>query len=290
MSGLSVQLMSGLAMGCIYALVAIGFSMIYQTMGLVNFAQGDIMMVGAFFGFSMLAGFSDLPFGLALIGAAVATGVLGFGLERIALAPALRRRAGPLYAVLLTLGIGIVLSNLARLIWGANPVTYPAFLTHGTIQVVGYPLPSVYLWIFFTLAALLAGLHCLFRHTWLGLALRAVTDDADTARLMGINSDRSGAIAFALASAIAALGGVLYAPIFYVSFDMGLVGLKAFAAAVLGSLGSIPGAIIGGLIVGLGESFGGQLISTEYQDSIAFGLMILILLFFPNGLLGRASK
>jgi branched-chain amino acid transport system permease protein len=277
-------------MGCIYALAAIGFSMVYRTMNLVNFAQGDIMMVGAFFGYSLLSELPGLPFGLVLILAAAATGVLGFVLERVALRPAMRRQAGPIYVVLLTLGIGIVLSNLARVVWGANPVTYPTPLTHATISIGNYPLPAVYLWIFATMAVLLAGLRFFFHHTWLGIALRAVADDPDTARIQGVDAGKAAAMSFAFASAIAAAGGVLYAPIFYVSFDMGLIGLKAFAAAVLGSLGSIPGALLGGLIVGIGESVGGQLISTEYQDSIAFGLMILILLVRPNGLLGRDGR
>ncbi len=192
--GLTVQLLSGLAMGCIYALIAIGFSLIYRTMNLVNFAQGDIMMVGAFLGYSMLAGVPDLPFGLVLVLAAAATGALGYVLERAALRPAMRRQAGPIYVVLLTLGLGIVLSNLARLIWGANPVTYPGPLTHATISIGSYPLPAVYLWIFAVMAVLLAGLRFLFRHTWLGIALRAVADDPDTARTMGIDSGKAAAL------------------------------------------------------------------------------------------------
>ena len=285
-----IQLVSGVAVGCIYGLVAVGFSMIYRAMGLVNFAQGDIMMLGAFLGYTVLVAVPGLPFALVLLLAVIGTSLFGVIIERVAFRPAVERNAGQIYLVLLTLGIGIVLSNAARLVWGANPVVYQTPLAHSVVTVGGYPLPTVYFYIFATMVLCLAGLQFLFSRTWIGIGLRAVADDKDAARIMGVDAGTASSTSFAIASGIGAAAGVLYAPIFYVSFDMGLVGVKAFAAAVVGSLGSIPGAVIGGLIIGTGETFGAQLLATEYQDSIAFAIMILILLFRPTGLLGGAAR
>lgn len=287
---LIIQLFSGIAIGCIYGLVAIGFSMVYRAMGLVNFAQGDIVMLGAFIGYTVLTIIPDLPFVLVLIIAMAVTGAFGFAVERIALRPGMRRDASQIYLVLLTLGIGIVLSNAARLIWGANPVVYKIPLSHAVVHIAGYPLPLVHLYIFATMGVLLFALQLFFTRSWAGLALRAASEDKDTASLMGIDVGNASSTSFALASAIGAAAGVLYAPIFYVSFDMGLIGIKAFAAAIVGSLGNILGAVVGGLVIGLAETFGAQLIATEYQDSIAFGTMILVLLLRPQGLLGKRGN
>ena len=285
-----MQLMSGLAVGCIYALVAIGFSMIYRALGLVNFAQGDIMMMGAFIGYSLLVAVPTMPFWLVLLGATLLTAVLGLVIERLAFRAAVNRKADQIYLVLLTLGIGIVLSNSARLIWGANPVVYPIALSHQIYTVLGYPFPAVYVYIAATMPLLLLGLQLFFSRTWLGISSRAVSDDREVAALMGVDPGRASGVSFAIASGTGALAGVLYAPITYVSFDMGVIGVKAFAAAIIGSLGSIPGAVIGGLIIGIGETMGSALISSEYMDSIAFLLMIGILLVRPTGLFNRASK
>lgn len=288
--GLVIQLMSGLAIGCIYGLVAIGFSMIFRATGLVNFAQGDIMMLGAFLGYTVLSAVPGLPFVLVLVLAVVGTSLVGAVIERVAFRPAIERNASQTYLVLLTLGIGIVLSNAARLIWGANPVVYATPLAHSLVQVAGYPLPTVYIYIFITIILLLGALQLFFSGTWIGLSLRAVSDDRETARMMGIDTGTASSVSFAIASGIGAAAGVLYAPIFYVSFDMGIIGIKAFAAAIVGSLGSIPGAVLGGLVIGLGETFGSMMLATEYQDSIAFGIMIAVLMFRPTGLLGTARR
>ena len=287
---LFIPLMSGLAVGSIYGLVAIGFSMIFRAMGLVNFAQGDVMMIGAFFGYAVLSAVPGLPFVFAILAAAVGAALLGLVIERVAFRPALRRRADQIYLVLLTLGVGIVLSNGARVIWGANPVVYPTALTYEVISLAGYPLPAVYLYVAVVVPMLLGSLHLFFTRTWIGLALRAAADDPETAACMGIRAGLASSVSFAIASAIGAVAGVLYAPITYVSFDMGIVGVKAFAAAMVGTLGSVPGAVVGGFIIGLGETFGGQLIAPEYQDSIAFALMIGILLVRPTGLFGGSAQ
>ncbi|WP_025038453.1 branched-chain amino acid ABC transporter permease [Bradyrhizobium sp. DOA9] len=283
----SLQLLSGLAVGCIYSLVAVGFSMVYRAMGLVNFAQGDLMMIGAFIGYSIIVNLPGLPFWLVVPLAAAITACLGYAVAQSALWPAMQRGASQTYLVLLTLGIGIILSNGARLVWGANPLVYPIPLTHETLRIWDYPVPAVYPFIALTMVALIAGLNVLFTRTWIGLSLRAAADDAQTASVMGVNHRLASAISFALAAGIGAAAGVLYAPITFVSADMGMIGIKAFAAAVLGSLGSIPGSVIGGFVIGIGETLGGQLVSSEYQDSLAFLLMIGILLIKPTGLMGR---
>jgi branched-chain amino acid transport system permease protein len=286
----TIQFMSGLAVGCIYALVAVGFSMIYRALGLVNFAQADIMMLGAFIGYALLQFQPNMPFFLVLIIAPVLTAVVGYLIERIAFRGAVKRKADQIYLVLLTLGVGIVLSNAARLIWGANPVVYNTPLVHEIYQVGAYPLPAVYLYIAVTMFVLLVGLQWFFSKTWIGLAVRAAADDRDTASTMGISVTLASGVSFALASGTGALAGVLYAPITFASFDMGIIGVKAFAAAIIGTLGSIPGAVIGGLIIGLGETFGGQWISNAYMDSIAFAIMIAILLVRPTGLMSKGDR
>jgi len=231
-----------------------------------------------------------MPFLLVLLLAAAITAVAGALIERIAFHGAVKRGADQIYLVLLTLGIGMVLSNGARLIWGANPVVYPTPLTHEVYHFLGYPLPAVYLYIGLTMIGLLLGLQWFFSRTWMGLAVRAAADDRETAATMGIHSGVAAAVSFAIASATGALAGVLYAPITFASFDMGVVGVKAFAAAIIGTLGSVPGAVIGGLIIGVGETFGAQLISNAYMDSIAFAIMILILLVYPTGLMAKGRR
>lgn len=284
------QLMSGLAVGCIYALVAVGYSMIYRALGLVNFAQSDIMMLGAYIGYSLLMAWPTMPFWLVLVVATVLTGAFGMVIERIAFRPALKRNVDQLYLVLLTLGIGIVLSNAALLIWGANPVVYSIPLTHQIYAVAGYPFPGVYVYIAVAMPLLLIGLQLFFSRTWVGVAARAVADDKETASMMGVNVGVASGVSFAIASGTGALAGVLYAPISFVSYDMGVIGVKAIAAAVIGTLGSVPGAVIGGLIIGVGETIGSNLISTKYMDSIAFMVMIVILLLRPTGLMNKEVR
>lgn len=284
---LLVQVLSGIAIGCIYGLVAIGFSMIYRAMGLVNFAQAEFMMIGAFFGYSILLAMPGTPLVLVLVLACAATAAFGVVLERVAFRPAIRRGASDIYLVLLTLGIGMVLSNGARLVWGANPVVYPTPLAHDVTRLGGVPMPTMYLFILIFMVLLLVGLQWFFTKSWTGLALRAGAEDRNTAQLMGVDVGMANSLSFAIASAIGAAAGVLYAPIIYVSFDMGAVGIKAFAAAVMGGFGSIAGAVIGGISLGVVEMVGGQIFAPEYQDSIAFTVMILVLLLRPNGLIGR---
>ncbi|WP_439360431.1 branched-chain amino acid ABC transporter permease [Bradyrhizobium sp. DASA03007] len=281
------ELIGGAAIGCIYGLVAIGYSMIYKSMGLVNFAQAEFTMVGAFLGYSVLSAIPGAPFLLVVILGCMGTAVLGAVLERVAFRPAIRRGASEIYLVLLTLGIGIILSNGARLIWGADPVVYQTPLAHSIIHVSGFPLPTMYLYTMGSMVVLLVLLHWFFTKAWSGLAMRAVAENRSAARLMGINPAIASSLSFGIASAIGAAAGILYAPIFFVSFDMGSVGIKAFAAAVMGGFGSIPGAVVGGISLGIVETVGGRIVAPEYQDSVAFAVMILVLLLRPNGLIGK---
>ena len=289
-----IEIVSGLTIGCIYSLVAIGFSMIFRAMGLVNFAQGDLMMLGGFMGYTCLSIVPQMPFVLVVLIAMMIVGAFGYIIERVAFRPAVERNASQIYLVLLTLGIGIVLANAARLIWGANPVVYRIPLAHDIVQLGGYPLPKVYFYIIGFMSLLMIALHWFFSGTWTGLSMRAAAQDGGTAALLGVDNARASSLAFGIAAAIGAAAGVLYAPLFFVAFDMGVVGLKAFAAAAIGTLGSVPGAVIGGLLIGLIETIGGQRIGAEFQDSLAFGTMILVLMFRPNGLFavsrsGRAA-
>jgi branched-chain amino acid transport system permease protein len=280
-------LISGLAVGCVYALVAIGFSMIFRAMALVNFAQGDIMMLGAFVGYTMLVFMPGTSYPVLLLGAVVAGAVIGYLLERFILRPAVKRNANQIYLVLLTLGIGMVLSNGARLIWGANPVVYDLPLRFEIVEFGQETLPIVYFYIAGGMVIILFLLHYFFTRTWTGLTLRAVADDPNAAGLMGISVTRASSIAFVIASMLGTVAGVFYAPLYFVSFDMGLIGIKAFAAAAVGGFGNVQGAVIGGLVIGVAEAVGGSILGTEFQDSIAFAAMIILLLIRPKGLLGK---
>ncbi|MBB5215604.1 ABC transporter permease subunit [Parapusillimonas granuli] len=280
-------LISGLAVGCVYALVAIGFSMIFRAMALVNFAQGDIMMLGAFAGYTLLLLVPGAPYPLLVLGAIATGAVIGYLLERLILRPAVKRNANQIYLVLLTLGIGMVLSNGARLIWGANPVVYDLPLRFEIVEFGDETLPVVYFYIAGGMAVILMLLHYFFTKTWTGLTLRAVADDPNAAGLMGISVTRASSIAFIVAAMLGTVAGVFYAPLYFVSFDMGLIGIKAFAAAAVGGFGNVQGAVIGGLVIGVAEAIGGSFLGTEFQDSIAFATMIILLLIRPKGLLGK---
>ena len=282
-------ILSGLAMGCVYGMIAIGFSMIFRTIGLVNFAQGDLVMCGAFIGYTVFLVAPPFPFLLVVIIAMVLTAGLGLLVERLFLRPALRRNASMVDLVLLTLGVGIVLSNVARLVWGAHPVVYRIPLAHEVIRIGDYPLPKVYPTIILFMLLLLVGLYYFLSKSWIGIGLRAAAQDRATAELMGVDANVASALSVAIAAGIGGGAGVLLAPTTYVSFDMGIIGIKGFAAAVLGGFGSIPGAAVGGLALGMIEMIGIQ-IASEYQESIAFGSMILVLLLRPTGLLGRGAS
>jgi branched-chain amino acid transport system permease protein len=285
------QLLNGISMGAIYALIALGYTMVYGVLRFINFAHSDVFMVGSFAAFYVAPrlGSGSVAGGMAiLLCAMAASALLGVTIEKLAYKP-LRGRS-TLTVLITAIGVSLLLQNVGQKVFGAEPKAFPAIFPARTFHVGTVVVNSTQLVTIATTILLLAALHVVVHHTRVGIAMRAVSFNATAASLVGIDIDRIISFTFALGSALAGAGGVLYA-LNYPSIDplMGtLPGLKAFVAAVLGGIGNLAGAALGGLVIGLVETFvSGTRLST-YRDAIAFGILIAILLFRPAGLLGRA--
>lgn len=292
MSDLPQQLLNGLSLGAIYALIALGYTLVYGVLRFINFAHSEVFMVGAFVGcyIGRLAGAVTWWSGLAALAAAMLVcGVLGFVIEKIAYRPL---RGAPVLNVLITaIGVSLFLQYGGQLVFGATPRTFPPVFPETRVSLGSLDVSTNQLIVIVVTTVLLVALQLIVKHTRIGTAMRAVALNPKAAQLVGVNTNTVFSFTFVLGSALAGAGGVLYA-MNYPSIDplMGVMpGLKAFVAAILGGIGSIPGAALGGLILGAAETLvGGSQFST-YKDAIAFGLLILILLARPAGLLGRAT-
>jgi branched-chain amino acid transport system permease protein len=283
---LTQLLLAGLAMGAVYALVALGYTLIWNAVSVVNFAQGDLVMLGAFISVGWLVNDLHLPLWAYLPLLLVIMALLGALMAASIYYPV--RNAPQLAGIVATLGLSMLLENLAVLVWGPQPLSLPGPLGNATITILGAKVYAQYLLILAVLLAMMALQEGMFRHTSLGRAMRATAQDPEAARLMGIPTSRIIALIFAYATVLAGIAGWLVAPLFYVSADMGVaISLKAFAASILGGFGSIPGALIGGLLLGVIESTGSFYISSEYVDIIAFGVLFAALLFRPQGIFGE---
>lgn len=292
------QLLNGLSLGSIYALVALGYTMVYGVLRLINFAHGDVYMLGAFAGFyaSKLlhgrlgdAGGGLLEAGVILILSMLACALVGILIERFAYRPV--RRASRLTLLIVAIGVSLLIENLAQLLFGADPKFFPQILPERMYDWGGVLITNQQILIFVTAMLLMIALRWLIMGTRTGKAMRAVAFNADAARLMGINVNAIIGLTFAIGSALAAAGGILVS-LNQPSIDpiMGLMtGIKAFVAAVLGGIGNIPGAVIGGLIIGLAETLVAGYGSSTYRDAIAFLILIIILLFKPEGILGKGQ-
>ena len=282
-----VQLiLAGFAMGAVYALVALGYTLIWNAVGVVNFAQGDLVMLGAFVAVGTLADTLHLPLVLNLVATLVVMAAFGVAMATFVYRPV--RNAPQLAAIVATLGLSMLLQNIVVMIWGPEPLSFQGPLGTQTVTVLGARIYAQYLLILVTLLLLMAAQEGMFRFTSIGRAMRATAQDPEAARLMGIPTTRVVATIFAYAAMLAGLAGWLLSPLFYVSADMGgKISLDAFAACILGGFGSIPGALIGGLLLGLTESLGSFYISSEYIDVIAFGILFAVLVIRPEGIFGE---
>lgn len=286
-SELLQYILSGLTMGGIYALVALGFVIIHNVTGIINFAQGEFVMLGAMFMVTLLG--VGLPTPIALILSIVIVMIIVGIIETGAIRSA--KNASPVTLVIITIGLSTAIRGIALLIWGTNPYKIPPFSKGGTISIGGATIVPQSLWVIGTTAAVLALTYIIFEYTYLGKALRACMVNKFAARLMGISPQRMSLLAFMFSAALGALAGIVIAPITFVTYDMGLMlGLKGFVAAVLGGLSSTPGAVIGGLALGVIESLGAGLVSSGYKDGIAFVILLLVLFLKPGGIFGTSGS
>ena len=283
-----MQFINGLNIGSIYALIALGYTMVYGIAKLINFAHGDVIMVGAYISFiSMKFG---LPWWLAVIISIVACAILGVVMEKVAYKPL--RKASRISLLITAIGISYLLQNVFQLIFGANPQPYHAFITLPALNLGGISIQANY-YITFSVSVVLMILLTLFvNKTTMGKAMRAVSEDEGAAKLMGINVDTTISLTFAIGCALAAIAGILYANCYpMINPTLGsLPGIKAFIAAVLGGIGSIPGAVIGAFILGMVEAMTKAYISSQLTDTIVFAILILMLVFKPAGILGKNVK
>lgn len=279
------HLLNGVHVGSIYALVALGYSMVYGIVKLINFAHGDIIMVGAYIGWLMMTSLGMPVIVACVVSIAVCT-LLGVCIEKVAYKPL--RNSARISLLITAIGISLLLENLAQMIFGSDSKPFPNFITGGIMlgdRKLGY---TTIVTIIVSVLLMLA-LSFLVNKTRMGKAMRAVSEDTDAARLMGINVDRTISFTFAIGSALAAVAALLYCCAYpSVSPLMGYsLGLKAFVAAVLGGIGSIPGAVIGGFAIGIAESLTKGYISSTFADAIVFGILIITLLIKPTGILGK---
>lgn len=285
------QFINALNLGSIYALVAIGYSMVYGIIKLINFAHGEIMMFGAYFAF--IFAFSlpfQLPFLVVVLLSMITAGVIGILIERIAYRKL--RNAPRISALITAIGVSLFLQNLARLIFGTTPYVMKPLISTEPFQIGVFSISRLtVLTIVLSIIAMIL-LSIFVRNTKQGKAMRAVSEDREAASLMGININKVISITFLIGSALGALGGVFYAMAFtQIQSTLGIMpGLKAFIAAVFGGIGNITGAMIGGYVIGIIETMTKAYISSKWVDAIVFGLLILILLFKPAGLFGKNEK
>lgn len=288
MNTLAQQVLGGLTTGFIYALLALGFSMVYQSMRLINFAQGDLFMAGAFIGY-LLAVKVHLPFLPVLALTVILCFVLGFAIERLTLAPRIRT-ASEVNLMIRTIGVSVFLQGSALLLFGTEEYSFPDQLS-GVPILFGDLVVSRSLVIVGTASlALMLLLWAFLKYTALGTAMRAASQDRIGAEMIGIDVPRTRSLAYAMSAALAGAAGVLIGPLWYVHQSMGvMMGLKGFTAAVIGGMGSMPGAIIGGLCVGMIENLSTGYVSSTWKDAIVFGILLIMLSVRPDGIFRMRS-
>ena len=279
--------LSGLTVGSIYALVAIGFSIIYSSTRVINFAQGGFSMLGGMLMYT-LAVRGQLPAWLGFLLAVLVVTAFGAGFEKAVIHP--MRDHSTITVIIVTIGLSIFMTAVAKWIWGTDPVKIASFSGERPLRFLGASVVPQSLWVFgFTIVAVVL-VFLFFNRTLLGKGMRAAADNPDAASLVGVSSSTSSLVAWTIASALGAAAGVVIAPIHFASYSVGTaLGLKGFTAAVLGGLGSAPGAVVGGLVLGVIEQITAGYLPSGYKDAVAFLILILVLLVRPQGLLGKSE-
>lgn len=285
------QLVNGITLGGVYALIAVGYTMVYGVIQLINFAHGEVYMLGAFMAYTLVA-VVGMPFFPAFLLTLLICAVLGVVLDFVAYRPL--RKAPRLAALITAIGMSIFLQNMALLIWGSQIKSYPrevlpAFFSEAAINMGDVTLSWLQLFILSITLLFMIILHLTIHKTRIGMAMRAISQDKTASALMGIGVNRVISYTFAIGSAMGGMAGILVGLYYNAIFPtMGYVaGIKAFAAAVLGGIGSVPGAMLGGGVLGIAEVMGAGYISSEYRDGISYAVMIAVILFKPSGLIGK---
>lgn len=288
------HLVNGTSLGSIYALIALGYTMVYGILQLINFAHSDVYMMGAFASYyvAMIMGRNESP-GLAtliilLLSSMIACSIVGLAIERFAYRPL--RKAPKLNILITAIGVSLFLEYCGQVIFGADPKVFPSVINDSVIvEMAGVQLKSLDVAVLLVTLIMMAGLNFLIYKTKIGKAMRAVSTNSTVASMMGVNTDKIIAFTFIVGSSLAGVGSVLVG-MKYPKIEplMGMmIGLKAFVAAVLGGIGSVPGAVLGGLLMGLSEEMVVGYLSSTYRDALAFGILIIILIFRPSGILGK---
>jgi len=287
MQELLQYIFSGVTNGAVYAVIALGFSMLYSSTGLINFAQGEFVMIGSLSLISLWKGM-NLPLPVAFAGAVAVTAVAGALLERLAIRSV--KKPHPIVLVIITVGASILLRGIGMLAWGKDSHSSPSFSDHAPLDILGATLLPQSIWILALTLMVVFGLRVFHQRFLTGRAMLACAISRKAAEIVGIPSRKMVLLAFCMSAAMGGIGGVLIAPLSMSSFDMGMnLGLKGFCAAMIGGLGSSWGAVIGGLLLGVLEALGVGFLSSGLKDAAAFVLLLLILYFRPSGLLGTAS-
>jgi branched-chain amino acid transport system permease protein len=278
-------LLSGLTTGSTYALIAIGFSLIHNATGIVNFAQGEFVMLGGMFMITFYS-FLKIPLLPAFFLTTFSVAAVGLLLEQ---GPIRRAKSKEiLILVMITVGASIFIKGLSMILWGKNPMTLPPFSGEAPLVLWGAAVMPQSIWIFGITVSVVLALNYFFKETLTGKAMRAVAASRRSAVLTGIPVDRLILLSFTLSGALGAVAGIILTPITTTSYDVGIMlGLKGFSAAILGGYGSMPGAVVGGLLLGVLESLAAGLISSEYKDALAFLILLTVLFLKPNGILGQ---
>ncbi|WP_298726048.1 branched-chain amino acid ABC transporter permease [uncultured Ferrovibrio sp.] len=281
------MLLNGLAAGCIYGLIALGFVLIYKATEMVNFAQGDLLMLGAFVAFTLIE-MMGFNYWLAFIGAVLFMAVFGYVLDTIVLRQVIGQ---PQFAVvMLTIGLGFIFRAAASMIWGTETRAFATPFTDGVTRIGGFVIADVNVSIVVGTALLCAALYAFFRYTRIGIAMQAASQNQLAAYYMGIPVKMIFSLIWAISAGVAAVAGILLAPVALIDVTIGLLGLKAFAAAVLGGFGSIPGAVIGGLVIGVIEQFSGVYMAEGFKDVAAYVVILAVLFLRPQGLFGNIGR
>jgi len=282
-------MISGLVIGCVYGLIALGYSLIYKASGLMSFAQGDMLTLGAFLGYTFY-GILKIPFIISLVCVMLCMFLLGLLLEKGIIRTLLKNRVLPVYIVLATIAISYIIQNSAMMIWGTQTLTFPSIFGKGLIEFAGVKVqPEAVFCIAMSMVSMVA-LHMFMKYTRFGTAMRAAAMDQTAARACGINTSFSTGVTWGLSAGVAALGGMLLGPIYGVYTMLGsIIGRKGFASAVIGGFGNMYGAIVGGILLGLIETFTSAYVSSAYKDIISYSMLLLFLFVKPTGIFNEQA-